>query len=80
MVLPNWLPQCQAGVNIAFTSRLPSSSRYNGSPLSAACLLFRSTNAGLFDYGPPGCSLKENVLAYWRQHFVLEDNMLQVRM
>jgi hypothetical protein len=34
--------------------------------------------AGLFDYGPPGCALKENVLQLWRQHFVLEDGMLQI--
>ena len=34
--------------------------------------------AGLFDYGPPGAALKENLLALWRQHFVLEDNMLQI--
>lgn len=34
--------------------------------------------AGLFDYGPPGCALKENLLAIWRQHFVLEDSMLQI--
>lgn len=23
--------------------------------------------AGLYDYGPPGCSVKSNVLAFWRQ-------------
>eukprot|EP00271_Cylindrocystis_brebissonii_P010383 TRINITY_DN26558_c0_g1_i1.p1 TRINITY_DN26558_c0_g1~~TRINITY_DN26558_c0_g1_i1.p1 ORF type:complete len:717 (+),score=144.98 TRINITY_DN26558_c0_g1_i1:155-2305(+) len=34
--------------------------------------------AGLFDYGPPGCSVKSNVLQYWRQHYVLEENMLEV--
>jgi glycyl-tRNA synthetase len=34
--------------------------------------------AGLFDFGPPGCALKENLLALWRQHFVLEDGMLQI--
>ncbi|KAK4371323.1 hypothetical protein RND71_010798 [Anisodus tanguticus] len=34
--------------------------------------------AGLYDYGPPGCSVKSNVLAFWRQHFVLEENMLEV--
>lgn len=34
--------------------------------------------AGLYDYGPPGCSLKENILSLWRQHFILEDNMLQI--
>ena len=33
---------------------------------------------GLFDYGPPGCSVKSNVLSFWRQHFVLEENMLEV--
>ncbi|KAL6541226.1 hypothetical protein OROHE_010934 [Orobanche hederae] len=33
---------------------------------------------GLYDYGPPGCALKANVLALWRQHFVLEENMLEV--
>ncbi|CAN8313637.1 unnamed protein product [Cochlearia groenlandica] len=34
--------------------------------------------AGLFDYGPPGCAVKSNVLSFWRQHFVLEENMLEV--
>ena len=34
--------------------------------------------AGLFDYGPPACALKANVLALWRQHFVLEENMLEM--
>ncbi|KAI3891780.1 hypothetical protein MKX03_020918 [Papaver bracteatum] len=34
--------------------------------------------AGLYDYGPPGCSVKSNVLAFWRQHFVLEESMLEV--
>ncbi|CAI0467737.1 unnamed protein product [Linum tenue] len=34
--------------------------------------------AGLYDYGPPGCSVKSNVLSFWRQHFVLEENMLEV--
>ncbi|KAJ9140084.1 hypothetical protein P3X46_030771 [Hevea brasiliensis] len=34
--------------------------------------------AGLFDYGPPGCAVKSNVLAFWRQHFVSEENMLEV--
>lgn len=34
--------------------------------------------AGLYDYGPPGCAVKENILALWRQHFVLEDNLLQI--
>jgi len=34
--------------------------------------------AGLYDYGPPGCALKENVLLHWRNHFVLEDGLLQI--
>lgn len=34
--------------------------------------------AGLFDYGPPGCAVKANVLALWRQHYVMEENMLEI--
>lgn len=34
--------------------------------------------AGLFDYGPPACALKANVLALWRLHFSLEENMLEM--
>jgi glycyl-tRNA synthetase len=34
--------------------------------------------AGLFDYGPPACALKANVLALWRSHFVAEEGMLEM--
>lgn len=34
--------------------------------------------AGLYDYGPPGCALQANMLALWRNHFVLEENMLEL--
>ncbi|TPX36192.1 glycine---tRNA ligase [Synchytrium microbalum] len=34
--------------------------------------------AGLFDYGPPGSALQNNILQLWRQHFVLEENMLEI--
>lgn len=34
--------------------------------------------AGLFDYGPPACALKANVLASWRRHFPLEESMLEM--
>lgn len=34
--------------------------------------------AGLYDFGPLGCALKNNVEQLWRQHFVLEDDMLEV--
>lgn len=34
--------------------------------------------AGLYDYGPPGCAVKANILQFWRQHYVMEENMLEV--
>ena len=34
--------------------------------------------AGLFDLGPPACALKANVLAAWREHFVLQESMLEM--
>lgn len=34
--------------------------------------------AGFYDYGPPGCALKNNVESYWREHFILEENMLEI--
>lgn len=34
--------------------------------------------AGLYDYGPPGCALQANILSLWRQHFVLEEQMLEL--
>lgn len=33
---------------------------------------------GLYDYGPPGCSLQANIIDIWRKHFVLEEDMLEV--
>jgi glycyl-tRNA synthetase len=33
---------------------------------------------GLYDYGPPGCSLQANIVDQWRKHFVLEEDMLEV--
>lgn len=33
---------------------------------------------GLYDYGPPGCALQNNILQIWRQFFVLEENMLEI--
>jgi hypothetical protein len=34
--------------------------------------------AGLYDYGPPGSSLQANIIAEWRRHFIVEENMLEV--
>ncbi|KAI2602195.1 glycyl-tRNA synthetase 1 [Hypoxylon sp. NC1633] len=39
---------------------------------------FNGDNRGLFDYGPPGCSLQANLVDAWRKHFVLEENMLEL--
>lgn len=33
---------------------------------------------GLYDYGPVGCAIKTNILAQWRRHFVLEEQMLEI--
>ena len=33
---------------------------------------------GLYDFGPVGCAIKTNFLALWRQHFILEENMLEI--
>ncbi|KAG0736897.1 hypothetical protein G6F57_009853 [Rhizopus arrhizus] len=34
--------------------------------------------AGLYDYGPSGCALLNNIISVWRNHFVLEEEMLEV--
>ena len=33
---------------------------------------------GQYDFGPMGCAMKANLLAAWRSHFVLEEQMLEV--
>lgn len=34
--------------------------------------------AGLFDYGPPGCAVKNNVIAAWKRHFIVQEGMLEL--
>uniref|UniRef100_A0A1W7RAJ7 Glycine--tRNA ligase n=1 Tax=Hadrurus spadix TaxID=141984 RepID=A0A1W7RAJ7_9SCOR len=34
--------------------------------------------AGQYDFGPMGCAMKSNMLNIWRNHFVLEEQMLEV--
>lgn len=34
--------------------------------------------AGFFTYGPPGCAVKNSIIKQWRQHFVIEENLLEV--
>lgn len=33
---------------------------------------------GLYDFGPPGCAVRENILETWRRHFVMNENMLEI--
>ncbi|KAM9331674.1 glycine--tRNA ligase-like [Pholidichthys leucotaenia] len=34
--------------------------------------------SGLYDFGPVGCALKNNILQVWRQHFIQEEQILEV--
>jgi len=34
--------------------------------------------SGLYDFGPLGSALKSNVEAKWRNHFILEEEMLEL--
>uniref|UniRef100_A0A1B0GLL4 Glycine--tRNA ligase n=1 Tax=Lutzomyia longipalpis TaxID=7200 RepID=A0A1B0GLL4_LUTLO len=34
--------------------------------------------SGQYDFGPMGCALKANMLAAWRQFFIMEEQMLEV--
>ncbi len=34
--------------------------------------------AGLIDFGPAGCAVKQNITQLWRSHFILEEDMLEV--
>jgi glycyl-tRNA synthetase len=34
--------------------------------------------SGFYDFGPLGSAVKNNVESLWRQHFVLEEDMLEV--
>ncbi|XP_072306981.1 glycine--tRNA ligase-like isoform X2 [Eucyclogobius newberryi] len=34
--------------------------------------------SGLYDFGPVGCALKNNVLQAWRQHFIQEEQILEI--
>jgi len=33
---------------------------------------------GLFDYGPSGQAVLNNIVQLWREHFVLEEDMLEI--
>lgn len=33
----------------------------------------------MYDYGPPGCAILQNILTLWREWFILEENMQQIQ-
>lgn len=34
--------------------------------------------SGLYDYGPTGAALQANIISAWRQHFIIEEEMLEL--
>ncbi|MGH0139698.1 UNVERIFIED_CONTAM: hypothetical protein FKN15_042985, partial [Acipenser sinensis] len=34
--------------------------------------------SGLYDFGPVGCALKNNIIQLWRQHFIQEEQILEI--
>ena len=34
--------------------------------------------SGLYDYGPPGSELQDNIISVWRDHFIQKEEMLRV--
>ena len=34
--------------------------------------------SGLYDFGPVGCALKNNIIQTWRQHFIHEEQILEI--
>jgi len=34
--------------------------------------------SGLYDFGPTGVALKNNIENFWREHFILEENLLEI--
>lgn len=34
--------------------------------------------AGLYDYGPVLCAIKNNFIQEWRRHFIIEENMCEI--
>ncbi|CAH2034063.1 unnamed protein product, partial [Thlaspi arvense] len=35
--------------------------------------------AGFYDYGPPGFAVESNIIDFWRQHFVEEEDMSEMK-
>lgn len=67
--------ECRAGRGGALQTgtQLAAASGPSSHAAATACTCVRPA-----DYGPPGCAMKQNVTQEWRNHFVLEENMLEV--
>lgn len=50
--------------------RVPGRARINVSFLTGV--------SGLYDFGPVGCALKNNIIQTWRQHFIQEEQILEI--
>lgn len=35
--------------------------------------------AGLYDYGPIGCAIANNLEQFWREHFIMQEDALEIR-
>lgn len=74
-------PQFRAKVEELLRKRFfyaPAFSIYGGTKDLIEIYKYCAGVAGLYDIGPPGCALQANILTLWRQHFVLEENMLEL--
>ncbi|CAI9099757.1 OLC1v1036621C1 [Oldenlandia corymbosa var. corymbosa] len=58
-------------------SQLQSSALSSGSSRDKDAFR-QAVRRGFHDYGPSSCTVKSNVLSFWRQHLVFEENMLEV--
>uniref|UniRef100_A0A8B9SHJ6 glycine--tRNA ligase n=1 Tax=Anas platyrhynchos TaxID=8839 RepID=A0A8B9SHJ6_ANAPL len=45
---------------------------------SKQCSFIPSCVSGLYDFGPVGCALKNNIIQAWRQHFIQEEQILEI--
>jgi glycyl-tRNA synthetase len=41
--------------------------------------IYPSSPSGIFDFGPIGQSIRNNIVAFWRRHLVAENDMLEIR-
>lgn len=52
-----------------------SYSKFNNLLQCFACF---QESSGLFDIGPIGCAIQNNIVSQWRKHFILKDQMNEV--